>query len=113
MCVGGQRYAPLTLPPRKTWYQPYSRLVEPQGRSGRVRKIPAFPPCTGIRVAMPTELSRPTEYLMFVLLLMENSGGHLLQLSHVTHRFRVSAEVKIERTPFGEDICTCSESGCL
>jgi len=41
---------------------------------------------------------------------MENSGGHLLQLSHVTHRIRVSAEVKIERTPFGEDICTCSES---
>jgi hypothetical protein len=47
--VGGQRYAPAVLPPRKTRYPPYRRLVGPQGRSGRVRKtspLPRFDPWT-------------------------------------------------------------------
>ena len=46
-CVGGKRYALAALPPGKeTWYTLYRRLGGPQGRSGRVRKIP---PPTGIR----------------------------------------------------------------
>jgi hypothetical protein len=37
--VGGQHHAPAALPPGKTRYSLYRRLGEPQGRSGRVRKI--------------------------------------------------------------------------
>ena len=47
--VGGQRHAPAALPPGKTRYPLYRRLVGPQGRSGRVRKIsppPGFDPWT-------------------------------------------------------------------
>jgi len=47
--VGGQRHAPTTLPPAKTRYPLYRKLGEPQGRSGRVRKIsspPGFDPRT-------------------------------------------------------------------
>ena len=39
MGVGVQRHATDVLPPRKTRYPLYRRLDEPQGRSGRVRKI--------------------------------------------------------------------------
>jgi hypothetical protein len=39
MEVGGQRHAPVALPPGKTQYPLYRRLVEPQGHSGQVRKI--------------------------------------------------------------------------
>ena len=63
MRMGGQRYAPAAVPPGKTWYLFYRRLGEPQGRSGRVRKIS---PPTRIRSPdrparsdMPTELFRP------------------------------------------------------
>jgi len=45
--VGGKRHAPAALPPGKTRYPMYRRLGDPQGRSGRVRKI--LPPPTGIR----------------------------------------------------------------
>jgi len=47
MGVGGQRHAPVDLPPGKTRYPLYRRLGEPQGRSGQVRKIsppPGFDP---------------------------------------------------------------------
>ena len=48
--VGGQRHAPAALPPEKeTPYPLYKELGEPQGRSGRVRKIsppPGFDPRT-------------------------------------------------------------------
>ena len=44
--MGCQRHAPAALPPGKTRYPLYRRLGEPQGRSGRVRKIPSP---TGIR----------------------------------------------------------------
>ena len=47
MAVGGQRHAPAALSPGETRYSLYRRLGGPQGRSGRVRKIP--PPPTGIR----------------------------------------------------------------
>ena len=36
---GGQRHAPAALPPRKTRYPLYRRLGDPQGRSGREKKI--------------------------------------------------------------------------
>ena len=41
----GQCHAPAALPPEKTRYPLYRRLVGPQDRSGRVRKIS---PPTGI-----------------------------------------------------------------
>ena len=46
MGVGGQPHAPAALPPGKTRYPLYRRLVGPQDRSGRVWKIS---PPTGIR----------------------------------------------------------------
>ena len=49
MGVGGQRHAPAALPPGKTQYPLYRRLLGPQGRSGEVRKIspsPVFDPRT-------------------------------------------------------------------
>jgi hypothetical protein len=49
MGVGGQHHAPAALPPGNTRYPLYRRLGEPQGRSGRVRKIstpPGFNPWT-------------------------------------------------------------------
>ena len=39
MQVGDQPHAPAALPPGKTQYPLYRRLVEPEGQSGRVRKI--------------------------------------------------------------------------
>ena len=39
MGVGGQRHAPVALPPGKTPYPLYRRLGGPQGLSRRVRKI--------------------------------------------------------------------------
>jgi len=39
MGVGGQRHAPAALPPGKTRYPLYRRLVRPAGRSGQVQKI--------------------------------------------------------------------------
>jgi hypothetical protein len=39
MGVGGQRYAPASLPPGKTSYLLYRRLGGLQEQSGRVRKI--------------------------------------------------------------------------
>jgi len=47
--VGGQRHAPAALPPGKTRYPLYRRLVGPPGWSGRMRKIsppPRFDPRT-------------------------------------------------------------------
>ena len=37
--VGDQHHGPAASPPGKTRYALYRRLVRPQGRSGRVRKI--------------------------------------------------------------------------
>ena len=62
MGVGGQRYAPVVLPPGTTRYQMCRRLGGPQARSGRVRKILPPPPNrirSLDRVAIPTELYRP------------------------------------------------------
>jgi hypothetical protein len=39
MGMGGQRHAPAALRPGKTRYPLYRRLVGPQGRPGRERKI--------------------------------------------------------------------------
>ena len=36
--VGGQRHTPAALPPGRTLYPLYRRLVRPQGVSGRMRK---------------------------------------------------------------------------
>jgi len=52
MRVGGQRHAPVALPPGTTRYQLYWRLGGPQGRSGRVRKI-SPPPGFDARTVQP------------------------------------------------------------
>ena len=60
MEVGGQRHAPVALPPVNTRYPLYRKLGGPQGLSGRVRKIsppPGFDPRTVQSVA-----SRCTNY---------------------------------------------------
>ena len=43
MGIGGQRHTPAPLPPGKTRYPLYRRLGGPQGRAGRVQKIPSSP----------------------------------------------------------------------
>jgi hypothetical protein len=43
MKMGGQRHAPAALPPGKTRYPLYRRLVARQGRSEQVRKISSPP----------------------------------------------------------------------
>jgi hypothetical protein len=53
--MGGQRLAPAALPPGKTRYPMRRRLGGPQGRSGRVRKIPP-PPGFDPRTAQPVEI---------------------------------------------------------
>ena len=61
MGVGGQGHGYAVLPPGKTRYPLYRRLGGPQGRSGRVRKIPpppGFDPRTVQPVLIPTTLSR-------------------------------------------------------
>jgi hypothetical protein len=61
MYVGVQCHASAALLPRMARHSFYRGLGEPQGRSGRVRKIS---PHTGIRSPyrspVPTELTRPT-----------------------------------------------------
>jgi hypothetical protein len=64
--VVGQSHAPAALPPGKIRYPLYRRLGGPQGRSVRVRKISPVPgfkpgPSSTWRVAIPTEISRPTD----------------------------------------------------
>ena len=58
--VGGHRHAPAALPPGKTRCPLYRRMGGPQGRSGRVLKISTPGSASPQRVAIPTELSRPT-----------------------------------------------------
>ena len=64
--VGGQRHAPAALPLGKNRYPLYRRLGGLQGPSGRVRKISppqqdSNPgPSSPQQVAIPTELSRPS-----------------------------------------------------
>ena len=43
MGMGGKRHAPAVLPSGKAQYPLYRGLREPQGRSGRVRKISPSP----------------------------------------------------------------------
>ena len=67
MGVVGQRHAPAALPPGKTQYPLYRRVVGAQGRSGQVGKISAptvFDSQTARSVA--TELSRPTFFFRWV-----------------------------------------------
>jgi hypothetical protein len=50
--VGGQRHAPIAVPPGKTPYPLYRRLGEPQDRSGRLRKF-SLPSGFGLRTVQP------------------------------------------------------------
>ena len=49
----GQRHAPVALPPGKTQYPLYRRLVGPPGRSGWVLKISPPPPGFDPRIVHP------------------------------------------------------------
>ena len=60
MGVGGQRQAPVVLPPWKTRYPLHRRLGGPQGRSGRVRKM-SPPPGLDPRTVQPVA-SRYTDW---------------------------------------------------
>jgi hypothetical protein len=60
--VSGQRHTPAALPPGKSRYPLYSRLGGPQGRSGRVRKIPP-PPGFDSRTVQPVA-SRYTDWVV-------------------------------------------------
>jgi len=62
MGVGGQRHAPVALPPGKTRYPLYRRLGGPQSRSGRVWKISPLPGLDP-RTAQPAA-SRYTDYVI-------------------------------------------------
>jgi len=59
MSVGGQRHAPVALPPGETRYPLYRKLGGTQGRSGRVRKI-LPPPGFDSRTVQPVA-SRHTD----------------------------------------------------
>ena len=60
--MGGQRHAPVALPPGKTRYPLYRRLGGPQGRSGQVQRI-SLP--TGIRFPHRPVRSRYTDWALF------------------------------------------------
>jgi hypothetical protein len=71
MGLGGQRHVAAVLPPGKTRYPLYIRLVGPQSRSGRVRKISPLRDsipvlCRDSSVAISTELSRHTHGCLYV-----------------------------------------------
>jgi len=70
MGMGGQHHVPAALPPVKTRYPWYNKLVGPQGRSGGEWKI--SPPHdmdsrTVQHVAIPTELSLATMFKGLIL----------------------------------------------
>ena len=65
MRVGDQRHAPVALLPGKTRYPSYRKLGGPQARSGGAQKMSPHRdsnagPSSPYRVAIPTELSRPS-----------------------------------------------------
>ena len=66
MRVGGQRHAPVALPPGKTPYPLYGRMDGPQFRSERVRKS-SSPPGFDTRAVHPaasryTDCAIPAHY---------------------------------------------------
>ena len=69
MGLGGQRHAPAALPPGKTRYLLYKRLVGAQDQSGRLRKLstpPGFDPRTGHPVASRyTDWAIPALYCVY------------------------------------------------
>ena len=96
MRVDGQRHAPAALPPGKTRYPLYRGLGGPQCRYGRVRKIslpphrdsipgPSSPKC----VAIPTELSRPTQNLLPDIKFIFNSIAPCLMISMLWEKMLV------------------------
>jgi hypothetical protein len=73
MWVGGQRHTPAALPPGKTWYPLYRRLVGPHYSvwTGAENLAPTgiqSPDRPARRVAIPTKLPRPT-HLKFTIVL--------------------------------------------
>jgi hypothetical protein len=71
MGVGGQRDAPVALPPGKNRYPLYRRMGGPQGPSGQVRKI-SSPPGFDPRTVQPVAV-RDTDSVFPALIGMENS----------------------------------------
>ena len=79
--MGGQRYAPAVLPPGRTQYPLYRKLGEPQGRSGRVRKIspaPGFDPLTVQPVASRyTYYAIPAPYIYIYIYTHTHTHTHI------------------------------------
>jgi hypothetical protein len=73
--VGCQSHAPTTLPPRKNGYALYRRLGRPQ-KCGKTRplRVSIPGPSSPWRVAIPTELSRPSSIKIFTLMTSPNSA---------------------------------------
>jgi hypothetical protein len=72
MGVGGQRHTSAALSPGKTQYPLYRRLGGPQGQSHRCVKSRPYQysipgPSSPQRVAIPTELSRPTKRIKYTI----------------------------------------------
>jgi hypothetical protein len=70
MVLGGQRHVPAALPLGKTQDQLYKRLGEPQGWSGRLRKI-SPPPGFGPRIVQPVA-GRYNDWAVTALILVSN-----------------------------------------
>ena len=80
MGVGGQRHTLAALPPGKTQYPLCRRLGGPQGRSGRVLKIPSplgFDPQTAQPVA-----SRYTDWAIPASIICGEHGNNFVNCPH-------------------------------
>ena len=97
MWVGGQRHAPVALPPGKNRYPSHRRLSEPQARSGQVPKIsppPEFDPRTVQPVPSHyTDCAVPAHSIFCLLILYFIQGstinlenGRWLQDAHRRHK---------------------------
>ena len=58
MRVGGQRHAPVALPPEKTRYPLYRTLGGPQGLARKILPPPGFDPLTVLPVASRSTVCR-------------------------------------------------------
>jgi hypothetical protein len=109
--MGGQRDAPAALPPGKTRYPMYSRLVGPQGRSGRLHENLAP---TGIRfpdIQVRSE-SRPRRNLCTGVK-HHLQACYTAQLGRWARKFQKEVTVLIYRVEDAEIMMsTCKISRC-
>ena len=94
MGLGGQRHAPVSVPPGKTRYPLYRRLDGPQSRSGQVREISPLPGFDPARSESLYRLSYPGSPSMWVSsLILQSYWGNLPpNNSSSTHNSRLLEE---------------------